>query len=54
MSQYFDSDFFKFLLGFLAIIIISVVVILFFQEYRNKEEEKTQNLIKYNIANPEP
>ena len=34
MSQYFDKDFLKFLLGFAAIIIISLIIVATLREYQ--------------------
>ena len=34
MSQYFDKDFLKFLLGFAAIIIISLIVVATLRQYQ--------------------
>ena len=41
MSQYFDKDFFKFLLGFVAIIALSLIIILVARTYQDKSEAKT-------------
>lgn len=37
MNEYFDRDFFKFLLGFTAIVSISLAVILVTQDYQNSK-----------------
>lgn len=42
MSQYFDKDFFKFLLGFVLIIIISCVCILAVRMYQAQRIEDAQ------------
>lgn len=50
MSQYFDKDFFKFLIGFVAIIIISLTVVALLRNYQAKEVEKSP---VNNIATPQ-
>jgi hypothetical protein len=37
MSQYFDKDFLKFLLGFAAIIIISLIIAAALRAYQDKK-----------------
>ena len=44
MSNYFDKDFFKFLLGFVAIIAISLVIILGTEFYQNKSGQEASTL----------
>ena len=41
MSQYFDRDFFKFLLGFVSIILLSLVIILVAQIYKENSKDQT-------------
>ena len=50
MSQYFDKDFFKFLLGFAAIILISCAVILATKVYQAQLEGKLVPIT--NVAKP--
>jgi len=38
MSQYFDKDFFKFLLGFVAIILVSLITLAYSKFYQSNEE----------------
>ncbi len=38
MTDYFDKDFFKFLTGFLAVIIISLIMVLGTKIYSNEKE----------------
>jgi hypothetical protein len=52
MSQYFDKDFFKFLLGFVAIILLSCVVILAARLYESGAKKQPQSIT--NVANPKP
>ncbi len=44
MSQYFDKDFFKFVLGFLAIITFSLFIIIATKHYESIKAE-TANVI---------
>jgi hypothetical protein len=53
MSQYFDKDFFKFLIGFAAIIIISLVIMAVLREYEVKSQIKQENSA-VNVATPKP
>jgi hypothetical protein len=39
MSQYFDKNFLKFLLGFTAIIIITLIIIAVLEKYQSKEQQ---------------
>jgi hypothetical protein len=39
MSQYFDKDFLKFLLGFVAIIFISLIIIAVMKKYQDGGEK---------------
>jgi hypothetical protein len=50
MLKYFDQDFFKFLLGFTAILAFSLIVILVAKNYQNSElETQTANVINSTI-----
>jgi hypothetical protein len=46
MIKYFDKDFFKFLLGFIAIIALSLVIILAAKSYQVKSKLETANAIQ--------
>ena len=46
MSQYFDKDFFKFFLGFIAIISLSLIIILAARSYEDKSKAQTANAIQ--------
>ena len=50
MSQYFDKDFFKFLLGFMAIILLSIVIIIATRLYESNLEPQLDSAT--NIAKP--
>jgi hypothetical protein len=41
MSQYLDKDFLKFLLGFVAIIFISLIIIAVMKKYQDRGETPT-------------
>lgn len=45
MSKYFDKDFFKFFLGFAAIISLSLMVILATRIYQEKASTQPANVI---------
>ncbi len=49
MSQYFDKDFLKFFLGFIAIISISLVIIFATRFYEEKSKVQTANVIEATI-----
>ena len=49
MSQYFDKDFFKFLLGFVAIIIVSCLVILLTRIYQDQKTIKTTPAMRLSV-----
>lgn len=53
MSQYFDKDFFKFLIGFVSILIISLVFVTFLREYETKSKIKSTTPRVY-TATPKP
>lgn len=46
MLKYFDQDFFKFLLGFVAIVALSLTVILVIKSYQSGKETQTANVIQ--------
>ena len=46
MSQYFDKDFFKFLLGFVAIITFSLIIILIARTYEDNSKMQEANTIQ--------
>jgi hypothetical protein len=50
MSEYFDQDFLKFFLGFVAIIALSLIVILIAQNYQGKP--KTQTAATIEVVSP--
>jgi hypothetical protein len=52
MTDYFDKDFFKFLMGFAAIILLSCVLIIAARLYQS-EQDSDHNAVT-NIAKPEP
>ena len=54
MRQYFDKDFFKFLLGFVAIIAFSLAIILVARSYQNKSETQTPLINVAKSAAPKP
>lgn len=47
MSKYFDKDFFKFLMGFLAIVSLSLLIIVVTRHYAEVRAE-TANVISAN------
>ena len=51
MSQYFDKDFFKFFLGFVAIISVSLMVIFATRFYEEKAKVSAANMIQTTINN---
>ena len=52
MSNYFDKDFFKFALGFVSIILISLAIILAVRIYEtNNVPDAVQNAVSMNIKN---
>ena len=53
MSQYFDKDFLKFLVGFVSILIIVIVFTAFLREYESKTKIKL-NTPKVYMATPQP
>jgi hypothetical protein len=46
MSQYFDKDFFKFFLGFVSIISISIIIIFVTRVYQEEARTQTANVIE--------
>ncbi len=50
MSKYFDRDFFKFFMGFVAIITFSLVIIIATQIYGNNSETQTANVVQTRIV----
>ena len=42
MSQYFDKDFFKLLLGFMAIVSVSLIIIIATKLYEERSVEKSE------------
>ena len=51
MLQSFDKDFFKFLISFVAIIVISLVFVVFLREYESRSKIKITTPV-VNLANP--
>lgn len=45
MSKYFDKDFFRFLLGFVAIIAFSVILIIVSKLYEDRSKSQTANVL---------
>jgi hypothetical protein len=43
MSQYFDSTFFRFFFGFLAILMVSLALLMVTNYFANKEPEPAEN-----------
>jgi hypothetical protein len=52
MSQYFDKDFFKFLLTFFAIILLSISIIVAVTMYKDDAGQQVDPMS--NIANSQP
>ena len=46
MSRYFDEDFFKFLMGFIAIIALSLIIVLATRMYKEQSELQTASAFK--------
>ena len=53
MSQYFDKDFFKFLLGFMSIVVISLVIVAVLKDYQTRSRIKPTTPTYY-VATPQP
>ena len=51
MTKYFDKDFFKFLLGFVAIIAFSLIIILATRMYQENSNPQTANIIDSGTLN---
>ncbi len=49
MTKYFDEDFFKFFMGFVAIISFSLILVLATRVYKDKSEAQTANVIQATI-----
>ena len=50
MTKYFDEDFFKFLLGFIAIVSISLIIILATRVYLMQPEAPTESVASVIIS----
>lgn len=49
MTKYFDKDFFKFFLGFAAIISVSLMIIIAARLYEERSNSQSANVIKSTI-----
>lgn len=52
MTQYFDKDFLKFLLGFASIVIISLIIVAALREYQSKREPESPSVQTATTAKP--
>jgi hypothetical protein len=52
MSQYFDKDFVKFFLGFVAIISVSLLIIVATKLYEQNKNTQTANVLDSVKKNP--
>lgn len=50
MSRYFDKDFFRFLFGFVAIILVSMLVLFFANRYEADRQSPGPDI---NVAQPQ-